>query len=125
MHPVLGLIELINDLTVLSPLPSNRIPNFAVALIEEGISTHDVVEGEIHKSLVGIIRAIKTGPLTAPDQGVVGVCVAICKLQRGFIDQRDQLALKNRPLWWFGSIAGSYLRKIGIGSGHRKPFASS
>ena len=121
MHPVVCLIELIDHLTIFSPLPGNRIPDFPMALIQAFIATHDVVQREVHKAFIRIIGSIKARPLVTPDQGVIAVGISIGKFQRGFVDDLKKLALEYRPFGSRTNFARANSREF-LGIGHREPF---
>ena len=97
VHPVVVFGELTVDLAVLGPLPGDAVPDVPGLIVEPIIATEYVQQGKLHEALVGIITAIHTGPLVAPNQSTVRAYIAGNKLAGSVVERINQLALLDGP----------------------------
>ena len=97
VHPVVVAVELALDLTVLGPLPGDRVPHLPGRFVDRFVAADAVEEREVHEGFVRVVGAVHPRPLVAPDEGSVLAGVTRNELVGDGVERRDDLAGEQRP----------------------------
>ncbi len=100
VHPVVVGVELVVDLAVLGELPRDSIPQFLGQGCHVFMSAQGVVQREVVKALVAVIRAIHARPLVAPNDGAVFARVFLDEFASRRIQLLQHMTLPHGPRRW-------------------------